>query len=508
MCGVAGIFDATGRLDRGQVETRLAAMNAAQRHRGPDDQTLLVTPHGGLAHTRLAIIDPANGRQPMCDESGATRIVFNGEIYNHRSLRSRLNGHTFRTNTDSESLVHLYEELGPGCVTLLDGMFAIAIFDAEGLFLARDPLGIKPLYYSVDGDGVTYFASEMQALAPYVSDVSEFPAGHWYHSQRGLHRYFDLDALAAEARSRPTSSESEAVARLRAVLGAAVEKRLMADVPLGVFLSGGLDSSIVSALAVKKAGRLHSFAIGTANGDDLPAARCAAEHLGTEHHERVVSELDVVGALPRVIERLESYDKALVRSAVANYLLAEFTAEHVKVALAGEGADELFAGYEYLRALPPGQVDRETLEITGNLHNSNLQRCDRMTMAHGLEARVPFLDVEMLRLAFSIPTSLKLRPNGDRPGEKWILRRAFEDILPEEIAWRRKQKFSSGSGAAETLARHAGEVVSDDDYEHAIRAGKPVDSKEELLYYLLFTELYSSESAISTVGRTHSPETN
>ena len=488
MCGIAGIYG-VGDADLTRKMLGLLA------HRGPDG--IGVRPVGEVAvgNVRLAILDVPRGHQPMVSRDGSCWIAHNGEVYNHAALREELGG-DFRTHTDTEVLLRLHEEAGAEMVQRLDGMFAFAITDGDDLVLARDPLGIKPLYYGYHGDALL-FASEVKALVGRVDEIQEFPAGHWYHSRSGFHRYFQLRANGAGM------LECEhALVSLREALDAAVCKRLMADVPVGVCLSGGLDSSLIAALAARvHDGPFHTFAVGTQDSTDVRRARRVAKDISSLHHERIYTLGDMLAVLPRVIYYLESYDVALVRSAIPNYFVADLARPYVKVVLGGEGADELFSGYAYLKHLPADQpLTEELLEITEALHNTNLQRVDRMTMAHGLEGRVPFLDVRMLRVAFRIPESLKLY--GDEQVEKWILRQAFDDLLPDDILWREKEKFSEGAGSAKLLAAYADDQFTDREFQCA-RDQYPeagLRSKEEFLYFRLFRSFYPTLD-LHTIGR-------
>lgn len=493
MCGIAGI------LGPGTHPGELDHMLSRLSHRGPDEQGKYTQDGVRLGHSRLSIIDVAGGRQPLFNEDGTVCIVFNGEIYNHRALRSYLEPlHTFKTNTDTEVILHLYEELGEKCVVLLDGMFAFAIHDANrGTFLARDPLGIKPLYVSQQGDCL-FFASEVKALQDVVEDYQEFPAGHCFQTESGLYSYFNIPS-----ETRESITDERALAEVRCLLERAVMKRLMSDVPLGVFLSGGLDSSIIAAIAARHIPDLKTFSVGTDDGEDRAYAELCSEFLGTDHYERTYTLDDMLAALPKVIYHLESYDAALVRSAIPNYFVSQLASEHVKVVLSGEGADELFSGYHYLKDLDGDDLYAELLHITNALHNTNLQRCDRMSMAHGLEARVPFLDVDLVRFAFGLPNRLKLGPDNC---EKWILRHAFRDCLPDQIAFRGKLKFSKGCGSSEALAAVAEQDISDDWFaRHSELAdGTILRNKEELMYYRIFKELFPSDSAHKVIGHSRS----
>lgn len=523
MCGIAGIYEASaggrplwagwgdaagyaGSSAGGELagET-VTGMVAALRHRGPDGHGCLSSPHAVIGHTRLAIVDLAGGHQPM--SAGELHLTFNGEIYNHRELRQRLLGDVaLQTSADTEVLLHLYRRFGPTCVEFLDGMFAFAVVDGAHLFLARDPLGIKPLYVGRRG-ALLSFASELKALAPVADEIREFPAGHWYHSAHGLYPFFTIEQSVALLDPVP---EEEGARRdaIEQTLRAAVHKRLMADVPLGVSLSGGLDSSIVALLAAEEIEGLNTFAVGVAESTDRPAAAAMARHLGTRHHERVYTAEEMVAVLPQVLYYLESFDPALVRSAIPNYFLAELCAEHVKVFLTGEGADELYAGYDYLQAYQePAALQAELTAITYALHNTNLQRADRMSMAFGLEARVPFLDVKSLALAFAVEAEAKLH-RGDR-APKALLRGAFQAKLPAAIANRPKEKFSKGAGSFAILAARAEAEVSDADFaaERSRLAqtwNYPLANKEALYYYRILREHYADHHIFATMGRSRS----
>jgi asparagine synthase (glutamine-hydrolysing) len=502
MCGIVGTF---GAAQSSALSTRVERL----RHRGPDGSGQCETPAGGLGHTRLAIVDVAHGAQPQ--EYGRLRITYNGEIYNHRALREQyLADENLATQSDTEVVLRLYAKLGPPSVELLHGMFAIAILDDETLFLARDPIGIKPLYLGFEGSNL-HFASELKALPRTVERVEVFPPGHWYHSQMGLHRFYHVGQAR---RLLPTPrDELQAQAQLAEILRESVDLRLMADVPVGVSLSGGLDSSIVTllaqeGLAAQGIDLLHSFAVGVEGGEDLPAARSVADYLGTRHHERVYTIDDMLQVLPDVLHALESCDPALVRSAIPNYFLAELAAQEVKVMLTGEGADELYAGYEYLRGFAQAeQLQQEMEYIVGALHNTNLQRADRLSMRFGLEARVPFLDVNSIAYALALPPAWKLSQRGadGERVEKALLRNAFAGRLPEAIIRRPKQKFSAGAGSSQLLAQHAEEHVSDRDFAAERERlcadwGYTLPNKEGLYYYRLLAEAYPDDWIFATMG--------
>jgi asparagine synthase (glutamine-hydrolysing) len=495
MCGICGVFNANSQ---SMVETMVQKIS----HRGPDGDGVKNLSLGTLGHTRLAIVDVNGGHQPM--KTDDTWIAFNGEIYNHQFLRQQFLGDlTFETQSDTETILRLFARFGEKAVSMLDGMFAFALHMPGKFLLARDPLGIKPLYWSQDGEKI-YFASEIKALAEFSSDIREFPAGHYYHSQLGLHQYYFLGQGVVPV----PSCEIDALPMIVDILRDAVHKRLMADVPLGVSLSGGLDSTIVAALAREGLDELHTFAVGMEGSEDIAASLVAAEALDTIHHTLVYNEQDMLAALPEVIYSLETFDPALVRSAIPNYFLAKMTADHVKVFLTGEGADELYAGYDYLvRYTDAPALDAELRAITSALHNTNLQRADRLSMAWGLEARVPFLDTQSISLAFSLPTEWKLQNNGRTP--KSLLRQAFADLIPEEIAWRPKQKFSHGAGSRDVILEHANDKISDSEFS---RESKRLTSewdynlpnKEALFYYKMIREHFSDDQIMPGMGHSRS----
>ena len=500
MCGISGIYGI-------DAPDSVEAMLGTLLHRGPDGDGVSRLPRIVLGHTRLAILDIAGGRQPM--QVGDTWISFNGEIYNHLVLRQKyLAGHTFTTHSDTETILHLYRKLGKECISLLDGMFALAIYDRGRLLLGRDPLGIKPLYMA-EVDGNLYFASEIKALAQAGSQVAdaarEFPPGYWYDSKLGWKQFYALPVGWSEgAQINPATIQ----ARILATLRQAVLKRLLSDAPLGVSLSGGLDSSIVAALAREGKDGLQTFAVGVKGSRDLEAARLAGHALGTVHYERMYSDEDMLRILPEVIFHLESFDPALVRSAIPNYFLAELAGEYVKVFLTGEGADELYAGYDYLADYSePEALHHELHQITAALHNTNLQRADRLSMAHSLEARVPFLDTASIQLAFDIPPALKLHQSGQPP--KALLRQAFAGLLPDEILQRPKEKFSQGAGSSLILAQRAEEGITDADFQ--AERGRllaewnyPLPNKEALYYYRILRQSFEDAWIFPSMGHSRS----
>jgi len=485
-----------GAADTEQVRRMIRSL----QHRGPDGTGYCEGKDYALGHARLSIIDIEGGAQPMADREDQARIVFNGEIYNYRALRRAMGEERFRTCSDTEAILALSArgEAPEQWVRNLDGMFAFALVRGNDVILARDPLGIKPLYLGHRKDAVLV-ASEIKALAGSSDVIVEFPPGHVFSSSAGMKRYYSVPTPRAGEEDL-----AEAEARLLARLDAAVEKRLIADVPVGVFLSGGLDSSLISFLARRHQDVLHSFSVCTEDSPDRSRARQVAEFLGTLHHERVFTAAEALKALPEVIYYLESFDCALVRSAMPNFFLARLAADHVKVALSGEGADELFAGYDYLKGLAMDGLPDELHRITSALHNTNLQRCDRMSMAHGLEVRVPFMDVAVVELAFSLPVEFK--QHGPDRTDKWILRKVASLLLPADIAWRPKIKFAAGSGLGASLARHAEERISDAEFERFRRTEPEAQlrSKEELFYYRIFRDIFPRKDLLPLVGRSRS----
>ncbi len=489
MCGIAGML---GRSDRNLLLTMLNEM----KHRGPDDLGVHVDDNLAIGQTRLSIIDVAGGKQPIYNEEGNGLVVCNGEIYNHRDLRKELSSHSFKTRSDTEAILHLYEAFGPECVRRLDGMFAFAVSLGGDLCLARDRLGIKPLYYGEE-DGTFYFASEMKAVLKATSHIHEFPPGHYYTPKNGFQKFYNVPQFAGSI-----ADLALAVQAVKEKLALAVQKRLMSDVPVGVYLSGGLDSSVVALLARSGLDDLLTFSVGVAGSGDLEHASLVAKQLGTSHHQYVYGEDEAIKSLREVIYYLESFDYALVRSAIPNFLVSRLAHGKAKVILTGEGADESFSGYNYLKKLPPGELYEELWRITSSLHNLNLQRVDRMTMAHSIEGRVPFLDVTVLELASQIPLDFKLGPDNI---EKWILRLAFRDSLPESVAQRKKEKFSEGAGSMFYLKKFAERQVTDAEFERARHKHPMLRSKEEFLYFSIFSEYYP-ESLVENLGRTRDVE--
>jgi len=504
MCGISAIYGDADSYAGWRMLDRIG-------HRGPDDCGGVAVGGSWIGQTRLSIVDLTGGRQPLRNNSGTLYLVGNGEVYNHEEVRARLATDSFRTKSDNEVALHLIEQKGPDAIGELHGMYAFLAGAVDGSFIAvRDPVGIKPLYWARK-DGLVVFASEMGAFDPALQPhVETFPPGHYWTPDSGLVRFAAAVPEAAHHELPGPSAPGapipkEILAMTRDKLIDSVERQMMGDVPVGVFLSGGLDSSLVAAIAARwqerRGERLKTFAVGTEDSPDLLAARQVAEFLGTEHHERIYTAEDALRLLPDVVRTIESYDPSLVRSAVPNYMLAAMTADHVKVVLTGEGADEIFAGYEYLREIDDdAELHDEIVRMIEGLHNLNLQRCDRVTMAFGLEARVPFLERDVIELGLKLPPGWKL--SGEDQPEKRLLRAAFEGWLPDQFLWRAKSQFGDGSGAASVLRRTLGETISEDDFDRERHeVDPPLRTREELGYYRIFREHLVGVRPEVTLGR-------
>ncbi|MDY6987800.1 MAG: asparagine synthase B [Thermodesulfobacteriota bacterium] len=501
MCGLAGCI---GTRDVQTVNRMLDALP----HRGPNDRGLHSHGKTVLGHTRLSIVDVAQGHQPILVKGGSSGVICNGEIYNFQKLRAKLSPkHRFTTQSDTEVVLHLYEEKGPECVRELDGMFAFAVFNGDDFMLARDPIGIKPLYYGYYNDNL-YFSSELGAMTlAGVDEVHEFPAAHYYTPKDGFVEYYQIPQI----QDRLLTDIEETSHLIRETFIRAVKKRLLADpeVPVGSFCSGGLDSSLVAAIAAEEIPHLHTFVVGMEdeNGDlsdDIKAARIAAGHIGSTHHELIFTEDEYYKALPEVIRKLESYDPSLVRCAVPCYFTCKLAADYVTVVLTGEGADELYTGYHYMKHFPFDKLNMEARRCIGNLHNINLQRADRMGMFFSLELRVPYLDVDMIDLSMKIPPELKIREHNGAKIEKWILRKAFEntDYLPDEILWRYKVQYTQGAGC-ESLGEALAEKEMGEEEFQKIKAENPkatINSREAAFYYKIFRESHPQDSILGSIG--------
>jgi asparagine synthase (glutamine-hydrolysing) len=499
MCGIAGRLGPAAPGEDGRLLARL-------EHRGPDDQGEVRFAGGWLGHRRLSIVDVEGGRQPLRSADGERWLVGNGEIYNHREVRRTLDDEGYATQSDNEVALRLLERSGPDALGQLEGMYALLSATADGgsFIAARDPVGIKPLYWARRGNQAR-FASEISAFDPaWRPAVESFPPGHYWTSERGLQRFADAvpNDVPDGDRQEPTLEDLE---ETREVLVDSVRRQMMGDVPVGVFLSGGLDSSLVAAIAARRCAdhgeRLQTFAVGMDGSPDVLAARQVAEHLGTDHHERLYTSEEAVAAVAPVVRAIEHFDPSLVRSAVPNYLLAEMTARHVKVVLTGEGADELFAGYSYFRDFSnPDELHAELARTVEGLHNLNLQRCDRVTMAHGLEARVPFLDRQVIALALRLPAALKVTGHG--VPEKRLLRLAFRGWLPDELLWREKSQFGDGTGAASVLTDAVENGVTAEEFaEEAGSVDPPIRTREELAYFRIWQQHLRGVRPDRIVGR-------
>lgn len=538
MCSILGIFDLAPGDDPDLLRPQALACSARQRHRGPDWSGVHVGGSGLMVHERLAIVDPAGGAQPIVADDGSLALAVNGEIYNHRELREALDaeaaargeaGWTYRTGSDCEVILPLWKAHGAEGLARLNGIYAFALLEpATGRWVvARDPVGVIPLYWGRDEDGRAWVASELKALADRCLEPEAFPPGQVYDSAVGELRPF---------RSRPWRSYGAVVGRdlappaLRTALEAAVHRQLMSDVPYGVLLSGGLDSSIVAACAARFARhrvedddrseawwpRLHSFAIGLEGSPDLAAAARVAAHLGTAHHGFTFTFEEGLDALPDVIRHIETYDVTTIRASTPMFLLARrIRAMGVKMVLSGEGADEVFGGYLYFHRAPdPEAFHDETVRKVEALHQFDCLRANKSMAAWGVEARVPFLDLEFLDLAMSIDPARRMPAVAPELGrdpatggpvriEKALLRRAFEGVLPPEILWRQKEQFSDGVGYGwiDGLKAHAARVITAHDMA-GVGERYPVNppaTAEGYLYRRIFETHFPGDAAARTV---------
>lgn len=477
MAGIVGIA-------RNGQEERVQAALSEIGHRGGAGRS--VRSYRGAT---LGQIWPPAG-EPFVNRVDRHRVVLDGEIHNWTDLVA---GATCPLG----ALEKAYRSRGPEFVEKLDGPFALAIAGGNGVFLARDLLGKSPLYYGQCAGGLC-FASEIKALVRWANEIAEFPPGHYYESGQGLVQY-------ARLKGRPTIAEvppHEVAKQLRARLVKSVQKRL-GNGDTGAWLSGGLDSATMTALARQQVPTLHTFVVGVEGAPDLSYAQAVSNHVGTQHHEKVCTPEEMLSVLPEVIYHLESFDALLVRSSIMNFLVGRLASEYVPAVLSGEGGDELFAGYAYLKDLPPAELNDELTDITGRLHNTALQRVDRCSASHGLVARTGFLDQGVVDYAMRIPPEMKISDHG-APVEKWILRQAIDGLLPENVVARTKSKFWEGAGVGDFISDHAEEVISDSEFrsERAIPADSSLNTKEELLYYRIFKDYFGTEVDLSLVGRT------
>ena len=511
MCGIVGIFNVAEQSDA--LRRKALEMSRKIRHRGPDWSGIWCGGSAVLAHERLSIVDPKSGGQPLISPDGKQVLAVNGEIYNHQEIRRRYAGkYEFQTGSDCEVILALYRDKGPDFLEELSGIFAFALYDAEkdAFLIARDPIGVIPLYIGYDPDGKIYVASELKALEGQCERYEPFLPGHRYWSREpGVKRWYTRDWMSYDAvRDNPADPKE-----LRAALEAAVKRQLMSDVPYGVLLSGGLDSSVISAIAEKFSAmrieddsktrawwpRLHSFAVGLKGAPDLEKARVVAEHIGTVHHEINYTIQEGLDAIRDVIYFTETYDVTTVRASTPMYLLARvIKSMGIKMVLSGEGADEIFGGYLYFHKAPDAKAfHEETVRKLSKLHLYDCLRANKSLSAWGVEGRVPFLDKEFLDVAMRLTPSAKLCPG--KTSEKRIVREACEDLLPAEVAWRQKEQFSDGVGYSwiDTLKKITSESVTDDQMLHAAERF-PIhtpQNKEEYYYRSIFSELFPSNSA-------------
>jgi asparagine synthase (glutamine-hydrolysing) len=493
-------------------------MSKRIRHRGPDWSGIYCGSNAILAHERLAIVDPQSGKQPLYSSDGKVILAVNGEIYNHQEIRERQAGsYSFLTKSDCEVIISLYREKGTDFLEDISGIFAFALYDEEtgSYLIARDPIGVIPLYMGWDTQGTFYVASELKALEGYCDRIELFPPGHYLTGKDEKPvKWYRRDWMEYDSVKNSALGSRE----LREALDAAVKRQLMTDVPYGVLLSGGLDSSIISAIARKYAPnrietngtqqawwpQLHSFAIGLEGSPDLIAARKVADHIGTVHHEIHFTIQEGLDAVRDVIYHIETYDVTTVRASTPMYLLARvIRSMGIKMVLSGEGSDEIFGGYLYFHKAPGARaLHEETVRKIDKLHLYDCLRANKSLAAWGVEGRVPFLDKEFLDVAMRLNPEEKLSGLKGRM-EKWILRKTFEDLLPESVTWRQKEQFSDGVGYSwiDTLKNVASSKISDEQFAGAAERFpiNPPLSKEEYHYREIYEELFPSDSAAKTV---------
>lgn len=515
MCGIVAIFN----IQEQTPELRQKALRMSQkiRHRGPDWSGIYTGGTAILCHERLSIVDPESGRQPLFAPDKKQVLAVNGEIYNHQDIRKRFEGkYQFQTGSDCEVILALYREKGIDFLDDLSGIFAFALYDAERneFLIARDPIGVIPLYIGYDSDGKVYVASELKALEGQCERYEPFLPGHYYWSREpGMKRYYKRDWFSYDAVKDNTASTRA----IHDALEDAVRRQLMSDVPYGVLLSGGLDSSVISAVAEKYAERrieedgrerawwprLHSFAVGLKGAPDLAKARMVADHIGTVHHEINYTIQEGLDAIRDVIYFIETYDVTTVRASTPMYLLARvIKSMGIKMVLSGEGADEIFGGYLYFHKAPTAQAfHEETVRKLSKLYMYDCLRANKSLSAWGVEGRVPFLDKEFLDVAMRTNPEAKMCPG--KTIEKRIVREAFADLLPDAVAWRQKEQFSDGVGYSwiDTLKQVTSDLVSDEQMAHAAERFpiNPPRNKEEYYYRSIFAEHFPSDSAARSV---------
>lgn len=516
MCGIVAVLDiASG--DVTKLRSQVLKMSDKLRHRGPDWSGIYTGEKAILAHERLSIVDPQSGGQPLKSKDGKIILTVNGEIYNHLAIREQLKGeYEFQTGSDCEVILALYRKKGIHFLEDLNGIFAFVLYDEEKdeYLVARDPIGVIPLYIGTDNAGHIMVASELKALEGYAVHYEPFLPGHYYYSKEKKQvRWYVRDWMEYDAvKDNPVD-----ISDLKRSLEAAVQRQLMSDVPYGVLLSGGLDSSIISAIAKKYAAKriendsktdawwpqLHSFAVGLKGAPDLKAAKKVADYIGTVHHEINYTVQEGLDAIRNVIYYIETYDVTTVRTSTPMYLLARvIKSMGIKMVLSGEGADEVFGGYLYFHKAPDAKAfHEETVRKIGKLYLYDCLRANKSLSAWGVEGRVPFLDKEFLDVAMRLNPEAKMSPG--KVIEKKILREAFSDMLPDEVVWRQKEQFSDGVGYSwiDSLKQLTSNLVSDEEMAHASERFpvQPPMNKEEYYYRSVFEELFPSRSAALTV---------
>ncbi len=511
MCGIVCAFDLKQKSE--DLRPQLLEMSQKLRHRGPDWSGIYCDDKAILSHERLAIVDPASGKQPLFSEDKKLILAANGEIYNHRELRKQFEGkYNFQTESDCEVILALYQKKGVEFIDDMNGIFGFAIYDVEKdeYFIARDHMGIIPLYIGWDENGTFYVASELKALEGVCTKIQLFPPGHYMSSKDGeFVQWYKRDWTEYDA----VKDNETSINAIKEALEAAVHRQLMSDVPYGVLLSGGLDSSVTSAIAQKYAEKriesgdtekawwpqMHSFSVGLEGSPDLAAAKKVADHIGTIHHEIKFTIQEGLDAIRDVIYKLETYDITTIRASTPMYLMARvIKSMGIKMVLSGEGADELFGGYLYFHKAPNAkEFHEETVRKLSKLHMYDCLRANKSLAAWGIEGRVPFLDKEFMDVAMRINPQDKMI-NGERM-EKWVVRKAFEDMLPESVAWRQKEQFSDGVGYSwiDTLKEVVNAEVTDEQLANA-KYKFPIQtptSKEEFYYRSIFTEHFPSDAA-------------
>jgi asparagine synthase (glutamine-hydrolysing) len=541
MCGIVSIFN----IQEQTPELRQKALRMSQkiRHRGPDWSGIYCGGSAILAHERLSIVDPESGKQPLFSPDKKEVLAVNGEIYNHQEIRKLYPDYAFQTGSDCEVILALYRDWKkngkipsevPALIEQLSGIFAFALYDAEDdcFLIARDPIGVIPLYIGYDADNKVYVASELKALEGQCDSYEPFLPGHYVYSERkksngkpAMQKYYSrkwmtetpISKQKAETKAEKVFKEKSTVEDIREALTDAVKRQLMSDVPYGVLLSGGLDSSVISAIAEKYSEhrvenngetkawwpRLHSFAVGLKGAPDLAKARLVAEHIGTVHHEINYTIQEGLDAIRDVIYFIETYDVTTVRASTPMYLLARvIKSMGIKMVLSGEGADEIFGGYLYFHRAPNAdEFHKETVRKLSKLYMYDCLRANKSLSAWGVEGRVPFLDKEFLDVAMNIEPELKMCPG--ETIEKKVVREAFSDMLPAEVAWRQKEQFSDGVGYSwiDTLKQITASAVSDEQMAHATERFpiNPPQNKEEYFYRSIFAEHFPSDSAARSV---------